>query len=99
VRWCSRRFDNSQSFSGQIAGFGGQDQLDLRDIAASANATIGYAATSDNSGGTLTVSDGTHSANIALLGQYAAGSFAAAGDGHGGTAITNIVLAAQDQLA
>jgi hypothetical protein len=93
------QLDNAQSFSGLISGFGGQDQLDLRDIASSASATIGYVATGDNSGGTLTVSDGTHTANIALLGQYAAASFAAAGDGHGGTMITNIMLAAQDQLA
>jgi len=33
------------------------------------------------------VSDGTHTANIALLGQHIAGSFVISGDGGGGTQI------------
>jgi hypothetical protein len=37
----------------------------------------------------LTVSDGTHTASLALLGQYAAaGDFATAADEHGGTLLT-----------
>jgi hypothetical protein len=36
-------------------------------------------------GGTLTVTDGRHAAAIALLGNYMAGSFVTAADGHGGT--------------
>jgi hypothetical protein len=36
----------------------------------------------------LTVSDGRHAANIALLGNYMAGSFAVTADGHGGTLLT-----------
>jgi hypothetical protein len=43
----------------------------------------------DASGGTLNVSDGTHSANIALLGNYFASTFTATSDGHGGTAVTD----------
>jgi len=35
----------------------------------------------------LTVSDGTNTANLALLGQYTAASFAMATDGSGGTLI------------
>jgi hypothetical protein len=35
------------------------------------------------------VSDGTHSANIALLGNYFASTFTATSDGHGGTAVTD----------
>jgi hypothetical protein len=35
----------------------------------------------------LTASDGTHTANIALLGQYAAASFVMSADGFGGTLI------------
>jgi hypothetical protein len=41
----------------------------------------------DSSGGTLTVTDGTHAANIALLGNYMASVFVAGSDGHGGTAL------------
>jgi hypothetical protein len=39
-------------------------------------------------GGTLTVTDGVHTANIALLGQYTASEFAVSNDRHGGTLIT-----------
>jgi hypothetical protein len=49
--------------------------------------TPAYSATSDN-GGTLTVSDGTHATNLALLGNYMAASFVTASDGHGGTLVT-----------
>ena len=38
--------------------------------------------------GTLTVSDGLHTASIQLLGDYTASEFAAASDGNGGTLIT-----------
>jgi hypothetical protein len=39
-------------------------------------------------GGTLTVSDGRHTAAFALLGNYMAASFVAVADGHGGTLVT-----------
>jgi hypothetical protein len=82
------QLDQSAAFSGTITGFGGQDQLDLTDIAFSANSTLGYSANSNNSGGGLTVSDGIHMANIALLGSYMASSFVTSSDGHGGTLIS-----------
>ena len=41
-----------------------------------------------HSGGTLSVGDGTHMDNIALLGSYMASTFAASSDGHGGTLIS-----------
>ena len=82
------RLDQSGAFSGTIAGFGAGDALDLADIAAGANETLGFAANASASGGTLTVSDGTHSASLALLGQYAAAGFTTAADANGGTIIT-----------
>ena len=81
------KLDDLQHFNGQISGFGGQDTLDLADIAFSSQLTLGYGANSDNSGGTLTVNDGVHVANLALLGSYMASSFVASSDGHGGTFI------------
>jgi autotransporter-associated beta strand protein len=84
----------SQSFTGTVAGFGGNDQIDLGDIGFGANATLGYAANSSNTGGVLSISDGTHTANITLLGQYTASSFAMASDGNGGTLITDAPMAA-----
>jgi len=47
------------------------------------------AANSDNTGGTSTASDGSHAANLALLGQHMASSFVTGGDGHGATPIAN----------
>ena len=43
----------------------------------------------DASGGTLSVTDGAHCANIALLGNYMSFVFVAQSDGHGGTTVTD----------
>ena len=91
------QLDDSQGFSGTVAGMTGQDTLDLTDINF---ATVGAPAYSGNaSGGTLAVSDGTHNANIALLGNYLASTFVASSDGHGGTNIVDPVLSAASQQA
>jgi hypothetical protein len=79
--------DSSWSFRGEVAGFGGQDRIDLADVAFGDQTTLGYARSSA-AAGTLTVSDGIHAARIALLGNYVASSFAAANDGHGGTLLS-----------
>jgi hypothetical protein len=81
------QLDNSASFSGTVAGMADQDTLDLRDINPATVQTPTYSGTS--SGGTLTVTDGTHNANIALLGNYLASTFVASSDGYGGTIITD----------
>ena len=92
------KLDQSQSFSGTIAGFGGQDQIDLADIGYGAKSTLGYLANGNNTGGTLTINDGKHSATLALLGQYIAGSFVAASDGQGGTFVGEALSATQAPL-
>jgi Bacterial Ig-like domain len=82
------KIDNSSSFSGTIAGqlvIG--DVIDLADITAGASAKISYSG--NNSPGTLTVSDGTHTASIALEGNYSLANFTASSDGHGGTAVVD----------
>ena len=40
-------------------------------------------------GGTLSVTDGVHTANLALLGQYVAANFSLASDSHGGTIVND----------
>ena len=82
------KLEDSSSFAGTVAGLHGRDAIDLADIGFGANSTLGYAANSDHSGGTLSVGDGMHMANIALLGSYMASTFDAASDGHGGTLIS-----------
>jgi len=84
------RLDQSGAFTGTIAGFDAGDGLDLADIACGANETLGFAANPNGSGGTLTVSDGTHTASLALLGQYAAAGFTTAVDANGGTIVSYI---------
>ena len=84
----SLAIDHSANFNGTI---GGQlaigDVIDLADITAGAGATLSYSG--NNSPGTLTVSDGVHTANIALLGNYTLANFTASSDGHGGTSIVD----------
>ena len=72
-----------------ISGFshGGTTSLDLRDIGfVSASEAI---FSGNVSGGVLTVSDGTHTARIKLLGDYTKATFTASSDGHGGTVVVD----------
>jgi hypothetical protein len=89
--------DDPTRFSGKILGFSGQDLIDLANIGFGSNTTLGYAANGSDSG-KLTVSDGIHTANIALLGNYMASTFVTASDGHGGTLITEAPHAQQGLL-
>ena len=89
------QLENPSSFTGTVAGLTGQDALDLRFINPATVQTPTYSGNS--SGGTLTVTDGTHTANIALLGNYLASTFVASSDGHGGTAIVDPVLSSSTQ--
>ena len=84
-------------FTGPVSGFGGQNVIDLPGIAFDAQTTLGYSTNSDQTGGTLSLADGTHCANIALLGNYMASCFTAAGDGHGGTVVVAEAPQAGDQ--
>ena len=70
-----------------VSGFGAQDTIDLTDLAFGAQTTLGYSPNSNQTGGTLTVGDGSHAASIALFGNYIASSFAIAGDNNGGTMV------------
>src|SRR5262249_41803163 len=90
----SLNLDASSQFTGTIAGLNSSapfDTIDLADIAFGSNTTAVYLASSADTG-TLTVSDGTHTANIALLGKYSPTSFKIASDGHGGTAVVDPLL-------
>ena len=91
------KIDHAADFSGTVAGLAGNDVFDLADLAFGSNTTLGYAANSNNTGGTMTVSDGTHTANIALLGQYMAASFSMSADGFGGTLIHDVPSAVLPQ--
>jgi hypothetical protein len=81
------KLDDPSSFSGTVAGMSGQDTIDLANISFATVQSPTYSG--DSSGGTLAVTDGTHTANIALLGNYLASTFVTSSDGHGGTFVTD----------
>ena len=84
------RLDSSATFSGQINGFAGDgtlsgsDQIDLRDINHSSNQ---FSATYNSANHTLSVTDGTNTANLNLTGTYTQDNFKFATDEHGGTIV------------
>jgi autotransporter passenger strand-loop-strand repeat protein len=90
------RLDDSVHFGGLVAGFGVPGGLDLADIAfISGTTSVGFVEAGNNLSGTLHVTDGTHTANITLLGQYVAGNFNIGSDLHGGTIVTDPPVQAQ----
>ena len=86
---------NGSTFASQLENFGeygvGGDALDLRGLAY----VSGASATS--TAGTLTLKDGSTTANFTLTG-YSASSFTVAGDGHGGTLVTPTAASGSDAL-
>ena len=79
---------DSFDFSGVVSGFNGDDHLDLLDVNFASGATLNYTANADNTGGTLSVTDGVHAANIALLGQYDPAAFQTEADKTTGTLVS-----------
>jgi hypothetical protein len=79
----------STLFNGDtIEGFGPNgDVIDLTDVNPTLVDPPGFTQNTSTSG-TLTVTDGTHSAAITLFGQFAAAGFHTAPDGSGGTDVT-----------
>jgi hypothetical protein len=81
--------DPTTVFTGPLVISGGSSLVASNgDIGAGAATTLGYSANGSGTGGTLAVSDGARAATIALLGNYIAGTFVTAADGHGGTLVT-----------
>src|SRR6202022_1235425 len=90
-----RRPDDSIHFGGLVAGFGLPDGLDLKEIAYVSSGALATTlswtqlTSGANASGTLTVSEGGHTANITLLGQYVTAHFNMLSDGLGGTLVTD----------
>jgi hypothetical protein len=81
------KLGDSFHFNGTIAGFGDADVIDLADVNF-ATASLSYHQNVSGTGGTLTISDGAHVAELSLVGNYSADSFSLASDLAKGTAIT-----------
>ncbi|MGY4169096.1 beta strand repeat-containing protein [Bradyrhizobium sp. USDA 4529] len=80
--------DDAFHFSGTVSGLDGNDDIDIRGISFGAGTTLSFTENQEGTGGTLTVSDGAHTANIVLLGQYDPTGFAEKADATNGTVIT-----------
>lgn len=78
---------DAPSFGAKLATFGAGDRLDLRQFDPTTT-TLAFKENADGTQGKLTVTDGSLSATLTLLGQFAAAGFHAAADGLGGTNIT-----------
>ena len=87
------RLDQSVEFSGSVSGFDSNDVLDLGDIVA-ASASFNFTANAQNTGGILSVTDGTHTANINLTGQYDAANFQVSTDSGSGTLVSYVLTGA-----
>ena len=59
--------NDALAFTGQVSGLAGSDAIDLADVSYGARHEVTFLG--NTSGGTLTVTDGTQTANIALAGQ------------------------------
>jgi hypothetical protein len=88
------KLDDSSHFTGDIFGFGNWDSIDLSDIVFEKDTTIGYSKNAENTGGSLLVSDGLRTADLALFCSYIAEAFATSPDGHGGTLVSDSPLSA-----
>jgi len=82
------RLDASSQFTGTVAGLALGNYVDLADLAYQGNNAPVYSSTGTNTG-SVAVTEGTTTINVALLGSYMANSFVASSDGHGGTLITD----------
>ena len=79
--------NDAPDFTGQVLGLTESDCLDLVDVSYGANTTASFSGTA--TGGTLMVIDGTHTAQIALVGDYLTSGWTLSSDGHGGTDVVD----------
>ena len=76
-------------FTGQVSGVAGSDAIDLSDVSYGPNTQVTFLGNTQD--GTLTVTNGTQSANIALVGNYLSSSWTLGSDGDGGTSVVDPV--------
>jgi len=91
------KLDDSQQFSGTVAGLTTVNALDLADINFATVQTPVFSG--DPTHGTLTVNDGSHIANIALSGDYTLATWTPSDDGRGGTNLVDPPMTSNSALA
>ena len=78
---------DSLAYKGQVFGLAGSDAIDLTDVSFGPSTQVTFLGNS--AGGTLTVTDGTETAQIALQGDYLSSSWTLSSDGGGGTVVVD----------
>ena len=81
------KLDDSLAFTGQILGLAGSDAIDLADVSYGIQTQVTFLG--NTTGGTLTITDGVHTANIALQGDYLSSTWTLSSDGNGGTVVVD----------
>ncbi|MHC2534905.1 VCBS domain-containing protein [Bradyrhizobium diazoefficiens] len=79
---------DSFNFSGTVSGMTADDHIDLLDFNFASAPTLNYTPNADISGGTLSITDGAHTANIALLGTFDPTGFQIEADKTTGTLVS-----------
>ena len=88
------KLDDLLAFTGRISGLTAADALDLSDINYGVSTKASFSG--NTKGGTLTVTDGSHTAKIALVGNYLTSGWTLSSDGNGGTVVVDPPLSTSD---
>jgi autotransporter passenger strand-loop-strand repeat protein len=92
--------ESPQTFSGTIANFasppGVAEVIDLGGLAFGGGSKATFTEAGTGTSGTLSVTNGSQTDNITLLGSYSTGNFHIASDGNGGTVVTDPPLTADN---
>jgi hypothetical protein len=81
--------NDALAFTGQVSGLAGSDAIDLADVSYGSSTQVTFLG--NDSGGTLTITNGTQTANIALVGDYLSSNWTLTSDGDGGTTVVDPV--------
>jgi autotransporter passenger strand-loop-strand repeat protein len=91
------KLDGLGAYDALVAGFSSPGQsIDFTGVNWGSS-KLSFTEASDNASGTLTATDGVHTASITLLGQYTAASFTSVNDGAGGTQTSILPMAETQQ--
>jgi hypothetical protein len=85
------------NFAGTIAGFAAGDEIDALHFGV--GTTVSFVENGGNTGGTLTITNGTSQAQLSLLGQYAAAGFGSTSTNKGTVITYTPPAAAADPIA
>jgi len=82
------RWTGSEPFTGTIKGLTKHSAVDLADLTF-VNGQMHATFTGDSAGGVLTITDGSQTVKLDLVGDYLSSSWSLSKDGSGGTAVTD----------